>query len=84
MDLYVNSCEKLQLKYRDADKSLARPGRKQANICQNCLNLLRCLALQEKKLDDNSCLDFVEILRVPDVLRACFLPGRAKDLSAPR
>jgi len=32
MVLYANSCEKLQLKYRDADKSLARPGRKQANV----------------------------------------------------
>ena len=39
-----------------------------------------CLA--EKKLD-NSCLDVVEIARVPDMLPSFFLPGRAKDLSAP-
>jgi hypothetical protein len=32
--------------YRDADKPLARPGRKQANVCQNGVNFLRHLALQ--------------------------------------
>ena len=37
-----------------------------------------------KKLDDSSRLDVVEIARVPDMLRACFRPRRAKDLSAPR
>jgi len=40
-----------------------------------------CLA--GKKLDDNSCLDVVEIARVPDMLPSLF-PGRAKNLSAPR
>jgi len=34
-------------------------------------------------LDDSSRLD-VEIARVPDTLPACFIPGRAKDLTAPR
>jgi len=38
----------------------------------------------KKKLNDSSRLDVVEIARVPDVFRACFLPGRAKDLSALR
>ena len=32
-------------RYRGADKSLARPGRKQANVCQNGVNFLRRLAL---------------------------------------
>jgi len=42
-----------------------------------------CLARQ-KKLDDSSRLDVVEIARVPDTLPSLFfLPGRAKDLSAP-
>jgi len=36
------------------------------------------------KLDDRSRLDVVEIARAHDMLRACFLPARAKDLSAPR
>jgi hypothetical protein len=36
------------------------------------VNFLRRLALQEKKLDDSSHLDFVEIARVPDVLPSFF------------
>jgi len=59
--------------YRGADKSLARPGRKQVNVCQNGVNFLRRLALQEKqKLDDSSCLDFVGIAPVPDMLPSLF------------
>ena len=34
-------------------------------------------------LDESSRLDVVEIARVPDILPSFFLPGRAKDLSAP-
>jgi len=58
--------------YSGADKSLARPGRNQANVCQNGVNFLRRLALQEKKLDDSSHLDFVETARVPDMLPSLF------------
>jgi hypothetical protein len=36
------------------------------------VNFLRQLALQEKKLDDSSRLDFVEIARVPDMLLILF------------
>ena len=62
---YVALCFKgLCQMYRGVDKSLARPGRKQANVCQNGVNFLRRLALQEKKLDDSSRLDFVKIVRV--------------------
>jgi hypothetical protein len=32
------------------------------------VSFLRRLALQEKKLDESSRLDFVEIVRVPDIL----------------
>jgi len=42
-----------------------------------------CLA-EKKNLDDSSRLDVVEIARVPDMLRDCFLPVRGKDFSAPR
>jgi len=38
------------------------------------LEFLRRLALQEKKLDDSSRLDAVEIVRVPDILPN-FLPS---------
>jgi len=60
--------------YRGADKSSAQPGRKQANVsCQNDVNFLRRLALQEKKkLDDSSRLDAVEIARVPYMLPSLF------------
>jgi len=37
-----------------------------------------------KKNDDSSHLDVVEIARALTCFRACFLPGRAKDLSAPQ
>ena len=36
------------------------------------MNFLRRLALQEKKLDDSSRLDVVEIARVPDMLQGLF------------
>ena len=54
---------------RGADKSLARPERKQADVSVRMAKIffLR-LALQEKKHDDSSRLDFVEIARVPDML----------------
>jgi len=48
------------------------------------VNFLRRLALQEKKLEESSRPDVVEIARVTDMLRTFFLPDRAKDLSAPR
>ena len=34
------------------------------NVCQNGVNFLRHLALQEKTLDESSHLDVVEIARV--------------------
>jgi len=58
--------------YRGADKSLAQPGRKQANVCQNGVNFLRHRALQEKKLNESSHLDVVETARVPDMLPRLF------------
>ena len=63
--------------YRGTDKSLAQPGRKQANFffCQNGMNFLWRLALQEKNLDDRSRVDVVEIARVPDMLTS-FFPSR--------
>ena len=52
-----------RVSYRGADKSLARPERKQAEFL---------LDLQKKKLDDNSRNNFVEIVRVPDMLPSLF------------
>ena len=47
------------------------------------MNFLRRLALQDKKLNDRSLLDVVEIALVPDTLPSLF-PSWAKDLSASR
>jgi len=61
------------LREGNADKSLARPGRKKANVSvRMSRNLLRRLALQGKQLDDSSRLDVVEVARVPDMLPSLF------------
>ena len=57
-----------RLVYRAADKSLARPGRKQANVCQKARISFGALLARKKKLDDSSYLDVVEIASVPDML----------------
>jgi len=72
------------LMYRDADKSLARPGRKQApkhvtdarHFSNNETRaVIKFLFLQGKAPK--------EIQAILTETLACFLPGRAKDLSAP-
>ena len=70
--------------YRGADKSLAWPGRKQANVSVRmvCISF-GALPCKKKKPDDSSRLDIVEIACVPACFQDCFLPGQAKDLSAP-
>ena len=72
--------------YKGADKSLARPGRKQANVSVRMAWIsFGTLPCRKKKVDDSSHLDVVEIAQVSgQCFRDCFLPGRAKDLSAPR
>ena len=65
-------------KYRGADKSLARPGRKQVNVSVRIARIsfgaLPCRGGEgkKKKLDDSSRLDVVEIARVPDMLPSLF------------
>ena len=58
--------------YRGVDKYLAPPGRKNRCFCQNGVNFLQRLALQEEKIDFSSRLDVVEIARVPDMLPSWF------------
>jgi len=61
--------------YRAADKSLARPGRKQANVsvrmAWNSFGVLPC-GEGKKKLDDRPRLDVVKIARVPGMLPSLF------------
>ena len=57
------------------DKSLARPGRKQANVSVRIAWISFCALpckKKKKKLDDSSRLDVVEIARVPDMLPSLF------------
>jgi len=61
------------VKYKDADKSLARPGTVQANVSlRMALISFGALPYRKKKLDDSSRLDVVEIARLPDMLPSLF------------
>ena len=75
----------LLLLYQDADKSLAQPGRKQAQKHARDARdfnkietraVIKFLFLQGKALKEIHAILTEKI--------ACFLPGRAKDLSAPQ
>ena len=60
--------------YRHADKSLALPGKKEANVSVR-MAWISFGALPWKgggELDDSSRLDVVEIARVPDMLPSLF------------
>ena len=59
------------MNYSGADKSLAPPGRKQTNVSVRMASI-SFGALQEKRLDDSSRLDVVEIVRVTDMLPSLF------------
>ena len=69
----MNNTVNKAMNYRGADKSLARPGMKQANVSVRMAWIsFGALYWKEKKLDDNSRLDIVEIARVPDMLLSLF------------
>jgi len=74
MNENVNLQSKHKFIYGGADKALARPGSKQANFSVRMVwiffGALPCR--KEKKLDDSSRLDVVEIARVPDILPSMF------------
>ena len=62
-----------RLMYWSADKSLARPGSKQANLSARMASIsFGALPCRKKKLDNSSRLDVVEIARVPDMLPSLF------------
>jgi len=73
-------------KCRGADKSVARPGRKQANVSVRMARI-SCGALLYRKIKNLMTARVSILLKLRAALtcfRACFLPGRAMDLSAPR
>jgi len=71
---------------RDTDKSLTRPGRKQANVSIRMAWIsFGSLPCRKKKNLMTACVSMLLKSRVSlTCFLACFLPGRAKDLSAPR
>ena len=71
--------------YRGADKSLARPGRKQANISVRMAWIsFGALPCRKRNLMTARVSILLKSRASLTCFRACFLPGRAKDLSAPR
>ena len=83
--LYIRcalSIEKYGIYFRSADKSLARPVRKQANVpvrmawisfsASPCRGGNQQQQQQQQQLDDRSLLDVVEIARIPDMFPSLF------------
>ena len=75
----------MHLTYRGADKSLARSGRKEANVSVRMASIsFGALACRKKKNLMTARVSMLLKLRASlTCFRACFLPGRGKDLSAP-
>jgi hypothetical protein len=70
--------------YRGADKSLARPGRKQARKHvrdERDFNKIKMRAVIQFLIQQDKAPKEIRAILVQTL--ACFLPGRAKDLSAP-
>ena len=71
--------------YMDADKSLARPGRKQANVSVRMASIsFGALPCRKRDLMTARFSMLLKSRASLVCFRTCFLPGRAKDLSAPR
>jgi len=71
--------------HRGADKSLARPWRKQANVSVEWHEFPSAPWLAGKKNLMTARVSMLLKSRVSlTCFRACFLPGQAKDLSAPQ
>ena len=70
--------------YTGADKSLARPGRKQANVSVRMVWIsFGALPCKNRNLMTARVSILLESRSFRTFFRACFLPGRVKDLSAP-
>jgi len=75
----------LSVTYKGADKSLARPGRKQANASVRMVRIpIGALPCRKKILMTARVSILLKSRASLTWFRACFLPGRAKDLLAHR
>ena len=81
---WINKGESIKQDYWGADKSLARPDwKKQLKVCHFSSDA-EVIAAAETWLNGQPSEIFVSGLqKLSLVAVACFLPGRAKDLSAP-
>jgi len=71
--------------YRGADKSLAQPGRKQANASVRMAWIsLGALPCKKRNLMTACISILLKTCTSLTYFRACFFPGWAKDLTAPR
>jgi len=70
-----------EIHYRGADKSLARPGRKQAR--KHIRDARDFNNIETRTVIMFFCKAPKEIHAILTETLACFIPGRAKDLSAP-
>jgi len=78
------SYSSLHLVYRDADKSLARPGRKQARkYCRDARDFIKIETRADIKFFPLQRKASKETHAILTETLACFLPGWPKDLSAP-
>ena len=72
-------------KYRGADKSLARPGRKQAQVSVRMAWIsFGALPCRKRNVMTARVSILLKSRASLTCFRTCLLPGRAKDLSAPR
>ena len=80
----IEAVEPRKKLYRGADKSLARAGRKEASVSVRmawiCFGALRC---RKRNLMTAPASNLLKSRASVTCFRACFHPGRAKDLSAP-
>jgi hypothetical protein len=81
-----HACARIDSQYRGADKSLAGPGRKQANVSVRMAPIsFGALPCRKKENLMTARVSMLLISRASlTCFRACFPPGRSKDLSARR
>jgi len=83
-EYHVYIIRKTILHIRRADKSLVQPGRKQANVSLRMARIsFGALPCRKKSLMTARVSMLLKSRASLTCFRACFLPGRPKDLSAP-
>ena len=83
--VHANGLIDIEIYNRGADKSLARPARKEADVFVRMTGIsFGTLHCRKKNVMTARVSMLLKSRASLACFRACFLPGRAKDLSAPR